>query len=153
VLALVVLVLVGAYRALGGAPPRATDSAALLTTVAAGLRTALADISESLATASLSGQSNQAGSARDGRRTGAAAQQILDRLPTGELDDRDAAVRGLLAAAAEDMSWAWRMIAAGITSPGISNAVEALRDHAAECCESADALLLAAPAAEPLNRA
>jgi hypothetical protein len=153
VLALVVLVLIGAYRALGGGPPRAADSAALLRTAAAGLHAALTDLSESLATAPLAEQTTQSGRAREGRRTGAAARQILDSLPGDELDEQAAAARALLDAAAEDTSWAWRMIAAGSNSPGLTRAVEALRDHAAECCASADALLLATPAGKPVDGA
>ncbi len=78
---------------------------------------------------------------------------MLDRLPTGaELDESQQSARALVAAAAEDTAWAWRMIAAGLNSPGVTAAVVALRDHAAQCCDEADGLLLVAPGAEPADR-
>lgn len=93
-------------------------------------------------------------SARDGRRVSAAVQQTLDRLaPAAELDDNDATARTLLAAAAEDTAWAWRMLqAGGAASPGLTAAVTALADHAADCCDEA-LRLLTIPAGEPVDRA
>jgi hypothetical protein len=151
VLALVVLVLFVAYRSLGGATRNAEPNA-LLTSAATSLRTALTDLSAALdAATALDADGSPADASRDGRRASAAAQQLLDRLPTGDdLDERDATIRTLLAAAAEDASWAWRMIAAGTTSPGVTAAVVALHDHAGMCCAWAEGLL-PAPAGEPLD--
>jgi hypothetical protein len=154
VLAVVVLVLVAAYRSLGGASPRAADSGALLRSAATTLRSAVVDLSIALAAAAQPEQAEgQPNRTPLGRRASAAVQQLLDSLPAaGALDADEAAARLLLAAAAEDASWAWRMIAAGISNPGMAAAAGALRDHAAACCDEADALLLAAPLSEPRGR-
>jgi hypothetical protein len=155
VLAVVVLFLVAAYRSLGGSPPRAADSSALLRSAAATLRSAVDNISAALVAAAQPEQPEaqpQPDSTRDGRRASAAVQQLLDRLPSADqLDATDQAARVLLTAAAEDASWAWRMIAAGISSPGMAAAVGALHDHASACAEEADGLL-AAPGGEPGDR-
>jgi hypothetical protein len=91
--------------------------------------------------------------ARDGRRVTAAVQQMLDRLPPGaELDGDEAAARALLAAAAEDTAWAWRMVQSGRSdNPGMTAAVAALADHAADCCDGALRLLTPAAAGEPVD--
>jgi hypothetical protein len=91
--------------------------------------------------------------ARDGRRVTAAVQQMLDRLPpAAELDGDEAAARALLAAAAEDTAWAWRMLQSGGTdSPGMAAAVTALADHAADCCDEALRLLTPAAVSEPVD--
>jgi hypothetical protein len=82
-------------------------------------------------------------------------QQTLDRLPpSGELDSSQAAARALLAAAAEDTAWAWRMLQGdGTANPGLAAAVTALADHAADCCDEARLLLTARAVAEPVDRA
>lgn len=148
-IAVVVLVLFGAYRSLAGAPSRAIDSTVLLTALHGQLRRSLAALSMRLEAADGSGDSAP-DAARDGRKVSAAVQQTLDRLPAPESDDsRDAAARTLLAAAAEDMAWAWRMIESQVISPAIVAAATALADHAAECCDQAEGLLVTRPAGEP----
>ncbi len=88
--------------------------------------------------------------ARGGRKVSAAVQQTLDRLPPHEpLDNRDATARTLLAAAAEDAAWAWRMIQAPSASPALAEAARALAGHAAECCDQAEPLLRSALLGEP----
>jgi hypothetical protein len=91
--------------------------------------------------------------ARAGRRVTAAVQQMLDRLPpAAELDGDEAAARALLAAAAEDTAWAWRMLQSGGTdNPGMTAAVTALAGHAADCCDEALRLLTPAAAREPVD--
>jgi hypothetical protein len=85
----------------------------------------------------------------------AAVQQTLDRLPpSSELDAGEAAARALLAAAAEDAAWAWRMLPADdMPNPGLTSAVTALADHAADCCDEALLLLTVPAGAEPADRA
>jgi hypothetical protein len=145
----VVLVLFGAYRSLGGAPARTIDSTVLLTALHGQLRRSLAALSMRLEEADPSGDSAP-DAARDGRKVSAAVQQTLDRLPPPQsYDSGDAAARTVLAAAAEDMAWAWRMIEALAISPAILVAVTALADHAAECCDQAEALLATPPSGEP----
>jgi hypothetical protein len=82
-------------------------------------------------------------------------QQTLDRLPpSAELESGQAAARALLAAAAEDTAWAWRMLPGdGTPNPGLTAAVTALADHAADCCDEALRLLTVAPVPEPVDRA
>jgi hypothetical protein len=57
-------------------------------------------------------------------------------------------VRILLTAAIEDESWACRMLEGGSyrENPGVRDAVSALRDHAGRCMEAAASALGAAPA-------
>jgi hypothetical protein len=147
----VVLFLFGAYRSLGGAPPTATDSAILLRSLHTQLRASLAALATEIdAPGRRSGESD---AARDGRKVSAAVQQTLDRLPPPALlDNRDATARTLLAAAAEDASWAWRMIQAGAVSPAVTAAATALAGHAAECCDHVAPLLAAPPSGEPGER-
>ncbi len=134
-----VLILVGAYRALGGGPG-AEESEALLISAATMLREAL--IGLPTAADAVAAPPDLALTARDGRRASAAAQQQLDRLPaTDQLDDTEASVRALLVAAAEDAAWAWRLVSAGAVSPGVISAVAVLADHAADCCDEAGVLL------------
>ena len=77
-------------------------------------------------------------------------QQLLDRLPSDpELDDGTAAARTLVAAAAEDCAWAWRIIQAPPGSPALAAAARVLAGHAAGCCDEADALLSGALTGEP----
>ncbi|MDQ6846939.1 MAG: hypothetical protein M3019_05065 [Candidatus Dormibacteraeota bacterium] len=77
-------------------------------------------------------------------------QQTLDRLPPPEpLDTSDATARTLLAAAAEDAAWAWRMMQAPATSPALVEAARGLAGHAAECCKRAEPLLRAPLPGEP----
>lgn len=80
----------------------------------------------------------------------AAVQQALDRLPpTAELADTVAAARSLIAAAADDCAWAWRMVQAPAASPAVVTAARVLATHAAGCCDEARALLGAPRGGEP----
>lgn len=116
------------------------------------MRDSLTDLSTSLQAARDAVPPDGDG-ARDGRRVSAAVQQTLDRLPpAAELDVRDAAVRTLLAAAAEDTAWGWRMLQAGDPpSPGVMAAVTVLAGHAADCCEEALRLLTTPAPGEPID--
>jgi hypothetical protein len=145
----VVLFLFGAYRSLGGgAQPKASDSAVLLRSLHEQVRASLAALVAELDTPGGRGRESEA--AGDGRKVGAAVQQTLDRLPPpAALDSRDAVARTLLAAAAEDISWGWRMIQAPPLSPAVAAAATVLADHAAECCDQAAPLLVAAAISEP----
>jgi hypothetical protein len=144
----VVLGLFAAYRSLG-APSRTVDSTLLLTALHGQLRGSIAALAKRLEADDPSGEP-ASDAARDGRKVSAAVQQTLDRLPPADsYDARDAAVRVVLAAAAEDTAWAWRMIEAQAVSPAIVAAATTLAGHAAECCDEAEALLVAAPSSEP----
>jgi hypothetical protein len=143
---------VGAYRSLGGAPPKPGDSTALLRSAQAQLQRSLLALSSQLDATAGAGRESDA--AADGRKVSAAVQQALDRLPpAAELDDHDGAARTLLAAAAEDTGWAWRIIQVPPTSPALTAAARVLADHAAGCCDQAVALLGAAPSGEPRDGA
>ena len=149
VLLVVVLLLVAAYRSLGGSTPSVVDTPALLTAVRVQLASSVDGLSKWL----MEGHNAEGDVARTERRANAGAQQILDRLPpAGELDDPYSAARVLLGAAAEDTGWAWRMLQAQPTSPGLTAAVVALRDHAAECCREAERLLGSPALGEPGDR-
>lgn len=148
VIVVVVLLLVAAYRSLGGSVPRPADAPALLASLHEQLLTSLDGLS-SWADAPAPRTVDE-DSARAGRRRTAGVQQALEGLPpSSELGESAAAVRTLLVAAAEDASWAWRIIEADGASPGLSAAVIALRDHAAECCAAAASLLGSAAGGEP----
>lgn len=140
--------MVGAYRSLGGAAPTVSDSGILLSSLHAQLRRSLDALSAQLdATGE---QSEESDAARDGRKVSAAVQQTLDRLPpAAELAVAAGAARTLIAAAAEDCAWAWRMIQAPATSPALVAAARVLADHATGCCERAGALLNTPLSGEP----
>jgi hypothetical protein len=151
VLVVVVLLLVAAYRSLGGSAPRPADTPALLATLHAQLRSSLDGLS-SWADAPAPRTADE-DAARAGRRRTAGVQQTLDSLPPAQdLGEDDAAARALLAVAAEDASWAWRIVQADGASPGLSAAVLALRDHAADCCAAAQRLLGLPAGGEPGDR-
>jgi hypothetical protein len=146
----VVLFLFAAYRSLGGAAPKATDSSALLSSLHKQLLTSLTSLRAALAIPEEASEGSDA--ATDGRKLSAAVQQSLDRLPApAELDNRDETARSLLAVAAEDTAWAWRMLQARALSPAVSAAAAALADHAAACCEQAGPLLAALSLREPVD--
>jgi hypothetical protein len=146
-----ILLLVAAYRTLGGATSRPLEPAALL-------RGLQGDIGESLdeLTRCLDGvpvDTTRDDDGRASRRRTAAIQQTLDTLPAdAELDDRQVAARTLLAAAAEDLSWAWRMLPLNPGTDGLTEAVRLLRGHAARSLAEAALLLPAAPVGEPADR-
>jgi hypothetical protein len=151
VIVLVVLLLFAAYRSLGGSAPRPADAPALLTSLRAQLQASLEGLS-AWADAPPPRVVDEA-AARAGRRRAAGVQQTLDSLPPiDDLAEDDAAARALLAAAAEDAAWAWRMVQSDAVSPGLSAAVIALCDHAAECCSAAEGLLDRAAGGEPGDR-
>jgi hypothetical protein len=95
-------------------------------------------------------QPEDSDSVGDGRKLSAAVQQTLDRLPpSAELDRDDAEARTLIAVAAEDCAWAWRMLQAPAVSPAVAAAARVLADHAAGCCDEAGELLGLALLGEP----
>ncbi len=97
-------------------------------------------------------RSEESDAARDGMKVSAAVQQTLDRLPPpATLDNRDATARTLIAAAAEDLAWAWRMIQRSPTSPALAAAARGLAVHAAECCDEAEPLLGTSTGGEPVD--
>ena len=151
----VILLLVAAYRSLGGATPKASDSAVLLTALHGQLRTSLAALTAELDAGPPAGEAPvDSDAARDGRKVSAAVLQTLDRLrPPQPLDTSDATARTLLAAAAEDAAWAWRLIQAPAASPALAEAARALAAHAAECCDQAEPLLRAPLLGEPRDGA
>jgi hypothetical protein len=145
----VVLFLAAAYRSLGGAQPRATDSAVLLRSLHAQLTASLATLTVELEARAHQGRPSDHSGA--GRKVSATVQQTLDRLPPPPRapDARDATVRSLLAAAAEDTAWAWRMLEAPVFSPAVAAAAAVLAHHAAECCDQAGPLLTVPAPREP----
>lgn len=148
VIVLVVLLLFAAYRSLGGSAPRTADTPALLASLRTQVRASLDGLSSWADAPAPRVVDEEA--ARAGRRRTAGVQQTLESLPpAADLDEDTAAARALLAAAAEDAAWAWRIVQADGVSPGLGAAVIALRDHAAECCAAADGLLGDAAGGEP----
>lgn len=129
------LVLVAAYRTLGGPPPRPADAAPLLEVAAAALSESLADLSVVIDAAP---SPPEADVVRRGRRSTSRLQGALDRVDSiDSVADADAQVRDELRGAADDLAWAWRIAAAGIGTTGIVAALTALRDHAEACGVSA----------------
>jgi hypothetical protein len=151
VIVVLVVLLIAAYRSLGGSRPRAIDSGRLALSLHAQLDGSLAGLTTWLQSQPPAASDD---AARAGRRLTAGIQQTLDRLPGGaQLGEADLAARALLAAAAEDAAWAWRIVQADGISPGLTAAVAALRDHAAACCTEAARLLPAAASGEPRESA
>lgn len=133
----VVAVLALAYRTLGGAQQTPVEADALLNVAASSLAAALSNL-------------DAHGAARDTRRSVGAAQQCLDRLPTGgHLSTAQAGVGDLLAAACEDLTWALRIGSATTRSTGVTSAATALVDHARACSRSAAELASGAARGEP----
>jgi hypothetical protein len=145
-IAAVVLVLFGAYRALGESPAP-VDTDRLLKSLLGEIRASIADVSGSLET---SVTERAVDTASAGRRRLAALRQMLDRLAAQpEVGDSQLAARLLLTSAVTDAEWAWRMLQARDLGPALHPAVAALRDHADECCVEAATLLRASPSGEP----
>jgi hypothetical protein len=145
-------VLAAAYRSLGRPSPTVADSAVLLRSLQEQLRDSLDALAHPLDT--IGDETGGPDVAGDARKAIAGVQQTLDRLPPeAALDAGDAAARTLLAAAAEDTAWAWRMLQAPATSPAVAAAARVLAEHATGCCEEAAALLSSAPAGEPRDGA
>lgn len=154
VLAVVVLILAGAYRSLGGTSPRVADATALLTVATARLRDSIAALPPTLDAGADAAEQAGTSATRDTQRAGAAVQQLLDRLPgDAELHSDLVAARVLLAAAADDTAWAWRLATSGDVSPGLTAALTALRDHATRCCAEAEQLLSTESCGAPLDPA
>ena len=148
VLVVIALLLIAAYRSLGGSAPPAVHSGALLLSAHVQLTSTLQELTSWAD--SHPRQGPDADIVRAAQRRAAGAQHALEQLPpAAELDAADQAARELLAAAAEDAAWAWRMVQADGASTGLYAAVIALRDHAAECCATAAELLQVATAGEP----
>lgn len=148
----VVLVLAGAYRSLGRPAPTVADSGALLRSLNEQLRRSLDELSHRLD--SSAGQPREADAAGDGRKVIAAIQQTIESMPRAdELDDSEATARTLLAAAAEDTAWAWRLLQGPAASPALAAAARVLADHATGCCAQVASLLSRAPGGEPRDGA
>ncbi len=151
-IAVVVLVLAGAYRSLGRPAPTVANSGALLRSLHEQLRRSLDALSHRLD--SSAEQPREPDAAGDGRKVIAAIQQTLESMPRADqLDDSDATARTLLAAAAEDTAWAWRLLQGPATSPALAAAARVLADHATGCCEEAASLLGSPPRGEPRDGA
>ena len=155
ILAVVVAVLYGSYRALsGGTPVAAEDYRALLLRIceltgarAVELASALDGTSSSVA-ATTPGSLPRSADAALGEAAAAIRKHLggyheqLGRLESeargAELDQLETA-RGLLTAAVEDLAWACRLIEGGAygTNTGIQGAVAHLREHADACLAAA----------------
>jgi hypothetical protein len=145
----VVLLLIGAYRALGGAATRPADSAQILDSLHRRLAASADALRQELQAGPAPGHSG----AVEGRKLAAAAQQALDRIEPPDSDRLLVAdARALLAAAADDLSWAWRLLQADAASEALAGAAVVLADHAAECCAQAEPLLLSSGGGEPGDR-
>ena len=156
VLAVVVIVLYGSFRALGGGAEVAADD---YRTVLARLCEFTGNRADELRTALASSPPGPAASAgraptdplaetaKSARKSLGGYHQQLGRLESdasGEDRERLESARALLTAAVEDLAWACRLVEAGTLrdNPGMAGAVEALRSHGEQC------LLAAAPLVE-----
>ena len=159
---MVILLLVGAYRSLGAgtAPPVSTP--ALLSVLLEDLRSSLAALPrQGTAVPLQSALAPSLRSKRDGtasdptrdarRRLAGVVQRLDDGAPAAQLSDVERSATDLLRAAAEDASWAWRMVQSGDLGPGLSAAVTALQDHARDCCEEVERLLGRSARTEPVH--
>ena len=139
VIVAVVVLLVAAYRSLGGAARPAPDTATLMQTVGRQLRASLDALG---AAASAPAGTADDALVRTAQQATATAQHWLSLVPpVAELTDAQAEARTLFAAAAEDTGWACRMLRASGASPGLGAASQALLTHAGDCCAAAEDLL------------
>lgn len=162
VLLVVVAILYGSFRALGGGaePVPSEDYRALLRRLHgyAGERVAELDAAL-LRPRPLPGEPADplvevGGEVR--RKLTGYRQQLARIEVDAEGDELDAlgSARALLTAAIEDESWVCRLLEGGSyrENPGIQDAVAALRDHAARCMEATGSALDAGGAPLPLPR-
>ena len=151
--AVVLLLLIGSYRAFGGASSRSMDPAVLLQALHAELGALLPPLSAAISAAAR-GETHDEDTIRAGRRRAAALQQTLDSLPTAtELASADAGTaRALVATALEDAGWAWRVLQAGPPGTGLAAALSVLFDDAARCHARAGPLVGSLGSGEPPDR-
>jgi hypothetical protein len=163
VLLVVVAVLYGSFRALGGGhePVPAEDYRQLLRRLAGYTAERIAELDTLLerprpVPVAAPGASRtpadplvEAGVEVRKKLTGYRQQLAqIEVSATGDELEALTSVRTLLTAAIEDQSWACRMLEGGSyrENPGIRDAVTALRDHAGRCMEAAASALAGAPA-------
>jgi hypothetical protein len=160
VLLVVVAVLYGSFRALGGGEPVAAEDyrtvlARLCEFTAARateLGAALVDAAERPAAGGRPAADalvEVAGGAR--KKLGGYHQQLarIESDASGAERVELEAARTLLTAAIEDLAWACRLVEGGTyrDNPGIQGAVARLREHAGECLDEASRLAAPGPAA------
>jgi hypothetical protein len=161
VLLVVVAVLYGSFRALGGGgePVAAEDYRQLLRRLAGSTAERIAELEAVLerpgpVPVAAPGSSRspadplvEVGAAVRKQLTGY-RQQLAQVEVSAAGDELDAlgSARALLTAAIEDHSWVCRLLEGGSyrENPGIQDAVAALRDHAARCIEAAGDVLAGA---------
>jgi hypothetical protein len=163
VLLVVVAVLYGSFRALGGGhePVPAEDYRQLLRRLHGYTAERMAELDTLLerprpVPVAVPGSSRTPadplveGGVEVRRRLTGYRQQLaqIEVSATGDELEALTSVRTLLTAAIEDQSWACRMLEGGSyrENPGIRDAVTALRDHAGRCMEAAASALAGAPA-------
>lgn len=140
-----VAVLWGAYRVLGGAASRTSDSATLLRTVDAAARDAASTLRQALDRPAEPAAEPAPGveAPRSIRRLLDGCAQMLERVDTGSLNHAQLTAHELLSSAVDDLVWATRIAeTAGFgTNSGMQRAVAELRAHADRCLvESAGVL-------------
>jgi len=155
VVLVVVAVLYGSFRALGGGgePVAAEDYRTALSRLseftaarADELREALAEPAPPTVPAR-PGEDPMAEAAGAARRKLGAYLQQLSRLDCRADDEAERvrldAARSMLEAAVEDLGWGCRMVEAGVyrDNPGIQRAVALLREHGEDCLAHARALV------------
>jgi hypothetical protein len=167
VVLVVVAVLYGSFRALGGgAPVPAEDYRVVLGRLAEFTTARVAELEAALERPRTppAGPSNAAArapvdplveTASEARKKLTGYRQQLARLEveaTGDELETLSSARSLLGAAVEDHAWVCRLLEGGTyhENPGIQDAVTALRDHGRRCLEAA-ASLLAGSAAGALS--
>ena len=149
------VLLVAAYRMLGGSASRPVDPHVLLRAARDGAASALSELTETADR----GLPQEPGRAADvlkpvRRRLDAASQQ-LQQVDVIRLGDDAAAAHALLAVAVDELSWAVRMLqsSAYAGSAGMQQACDALTEHAAQCLREASAVDLGSVVAEEVRSA
>lgn len=140
VIVVIALILLGSYRALGAPSAEVARTGEVLDR----LRRALAGTLDRLGEPGAPIQEV----AHDARRTGAGVAQELERLGLGAGDAaEEVALRDLLAATADDLAWAGRLLESDDYggNPGMHDAAAALITHARRCLDEAARLTVTAP--------
>lgn len=135
VMGVTLLVLLGAYRSMGGEPPTAEASEVTLDRIIELMREQLPQ------TATDGVPEIDTSRAHEARRALSGLLLTLDQLDLGSYSTDSSRARELLRTAADDLTWACRLIESGglPQDQGISDAVAALRGNAARCLDEARA--------------
>ena len=149
------VLLVAAYRLLGGSATRPVDPHVLLRAARDGAAAAVTELSETTDRGLPPEPGRASEVLKPVRRRVDTASQQLQQIDVVHLGDDAAAAHALLAVAVDELSWALRLLQtpAYTGSAGMHQAFVALFEHAAQCVREAGAVDLGSVAPEEVRSA